>query len=108
MKISTIHHYRYHSGIQKEHTLCLRDLIYHSNGQNLHLHFEKFGSGKGTTRCLRNMAHLNYEKTLKFVHVPGFIDRIENILFHNKFHFWTWAINRIKNLKKKIFSSNSI
>ena len=46
------------------------------------------------------MAHLNYENAIKFVHVPGYINRIENGLFHNKFHFWTWAINRIQNFRE--------
>jgi hypothetical protein len=38
------------------------------------------------------MAQLNHENVIKFAFVPGYIYRIENGLFHNKFHFWTRAL----------------
>ena len=49
------------------------------------------------------MIQLDYKNIIKFDFVPGYIDRNENGLFHNKFHFWTRAINRIQNYYKKTF-----
>jgi hypothetical protein len=37
---------------------------------------------------------------IKFAFEPGYIDRIENGLFHNKFQFWTGAFNRILNFRE--------
>jgi hypothetical protein len=35
--------------------------------------------------------------------MPGYIDRIENGIFSDKFYFWTWAINRICTKINRIF-----
>jgi hypothetical protein len=40
------------------------------------------------------MAQLNHEKKNLLLY-PDISIEFKNGLFHNKFHFWTWAINRI-------------